>query len=76
MNNARRKTLSALYEKVEELKTLLEEVAEEEQEAFDNIPENLAGSERYESAEEAVENLDSAVSALEEALEYIEYAQE
>lgn len=76
MNNIRRKKLAKLYEELETLKSLLEEVAEEEQEAFDNIPENLQYTGRYEKAEEAVDNLDTAVSALEEALESIELAQE
>lgn len=76
MNNIRRTKLAKLYEELETLKSLLEEVAEEEQEAFGNIPENLQYTERYEKAEEAVDNLDTAVSALEEALESIELAQE
>lgn len=76
MNNIRRKKLTTLYEQIEELKTLLEDVHADEEEAFDNIPENLEGSERYEKSQEAVENLDCAISALEEALECIEAAQE
>lgn len=76
MNNIRRKKLAKLYEEIENIKFLLEEIQEEEQEAFDNIPENLEGTERYEKAEEAVCNLESAVNSLEEALEYIECAQE
>lgn len=76
MNNIRRKKLAKLYEEIENIKSLLEEIHEEESEAFDNIPENLEGTERYGKAEEAVDNLDSAIGSLEETLEYIEYAQE
>lgn len=76
MNNIRRKKLAKLYEELETSKSLIEEIYDEESEAFDNIPENLEGTERYEKAEEAVDNLDSAISSLEEALEYIKYAQE
>lgn len=68
MNNPRRKKLNKLMEQIEDLKMALEEILEEEQEAFDNIPENLEGTERYEKAEEAV-------YALEE-IEHIENATE
>lgn len=76
MNNIRRNKLAKLYEELETLKSLLEEIQADEQEAFDNIPENLEGTERYEKAEEAVDNLDAAVDALEDVLDYIEAAQE
>ena len=46
MNNIRRKKLAKLYEEIENIKSLLEEIHEEESEAFDNIPENLEGTER------------------------------
>ena len=76
MNKPRRNALNKLYEKIDELKTLLEDVLAEEQEAFDNIPESLEGSERYCISEAAIENMESAVSSLEEALEYVESAAE
>jgi formiminotetrahydrofolate cyclodeaminase len=63
-----------LYEQLEEIKATLEEIAEEEDEAFNNIPESLEGTERYEAAEAANENLESAVSSFEELLEYLEEA--
>lgn len=74
MNNIRRKKIAKLYEQLEEIKAALEEIAEEEDEAFNNIPESLEGTERYEAAEAANENLESAVSSFEELLEYLEEA--
>lgn len=74
MNNIRRKALQKIYAAIEEAKEDLEMVFDEEQEAFDNIPENLEGSERYEKAEMAVDNLETAMSELEEVLECIEEA--
>lgn len=74
MNKQRRKTLNELYDKLAELRDLLEEVKCEEDDYRDNIPENLQNSERYEKAEEACDNLDYALSSLEEALDYIESA--
>lgn len=76
MNNTRRKQLKAILEKLEDLKAELENVKYDEDDARDNIPESLWGTERYEKAEEACDNLEEAVSNLEEALEYIETAME
>ena len=90
MNNKRRKELTTIHQEIEalkdrllELQEQLETVVDEEREAFENIPENLAGSDRYERAEEAVDLLDEALEALDEAisgldttLENIENAQE
>lgn len=74
MNNIRRKKIAKLMEQLEELKTTLEEIQEEEEEAFDNIPESLWGTERYEMAEAANDNLTSAIDSFEELLEYLEEA--
>lgn len=83
MNNDRRKEISRIIEeiesavstakeKLEELQSSIESVRDEEQECMDNMPENLQGSERYETAEQAVENLDSAASSIEELIEAID----
>lgn len=83
MNNNRRKEISKIIEdiesavstakeKLEELQTSIESVRDEEQEYMDNMPENLQGSERYETAEQAVGNLDSAASSIEELIEAID----
>ena len=66
--------LAKLYEELEAIKTLLKEIQEDEQEAFDSIPENLEATTKDEKAEEAIDNLDAAVNALEDALEYIKAA--
>ena len=74
MNNIRRKKIAKLQEQLEEIKSLLEEIAEEEEEAFNNIPESLEGTERYEMAEAANDNLASAIDSFDELLEYLEEA--
>lgn len=76
MNKIRRKTLNELFDKLAELRDLLEEVKCEEEDYRDNMPENLQNSERYEIADNACYNMDSAISSLEEALDYIEEAAE
>lgn len=68
MNATRRKMLASLSKKVEELKSALESIMEEEEEYRDNMPENLQGSERYEKADEACYALEDAVSQLEDCV--------
>ena len=53
---------------------MVSSVLDEEEDAFDNIPENLQGSERYEKTEDAIdclndasENIDAAIEKLNEA---------
>lgn len=55
MNNSRRKRISKIADALNELKGQIDELYEEEQEAFENIPESLQGTERYEVAENAVD---------------------
>lgn len=90
MNNARRKQIAALADRLsalagelEELKSSMEDIESEEEEYRDNMPENFQNSERYEKADAAVDALESAVSSLEEVAssieecrEYLEQAQE
>jgi len=66
MNKIRRKEIAQAIELMEQAREILEAVADEEQEAFDNLPENIRNSERGETMEqyigmleEAVENLDT-----------------
>ena len=73
MNNIRRKVLKSILEEIEEIKNRLEGVLSDEEEAFDNIPENLQGTERYEKAEEIISYLEDAISELDESISSIEY---
>lgn len=74
MNRERRKNIQSIIDQLEELMGSIELVQDEEEEYRDNIPENLQGSERYETADEAVGNLEAAVSSLEEVISYLEEA--
>ena len=69
MNKERRnRIVSAIY-KIEEL---IQNILDDEQESYDNMPENLLTSENAIVSEEAQESLDSAINALEEAISYLE----
>ena len=75
MNNTRRKQIQVIIDKLLAIREDLDLIRDEEQEAFDNTPENLYGSERYERAEEAVDNLDEAYDAFDDIIDYLEEAQ-
>lgn len=69
MNKERRRKIDKAIENVnslqnilEELQQQIEEIRDEEQDYLDNIPENLQNSERYETAENALDNLEEAVN--------------
>lgn len=74
MNKERRKEIQVVINRIEELKSDLETIVEDEQAYLDSIPENLMNSERYERAEDAVGNLESAMDSLNDAEEALEEA--
>ena len=74
MNNVRREFIQNLVDKLYDIQSDLDSIQEEEQEAFDNIPENLQNSERYEQAGAAVAALDSAAENLCECINSLEEA--
>ena len=67
MNAQRRKMLGKVIDLMYEAQTLLEDVRDEEQEAFDNMPEGLQASSRGEAMEDAISTMDDIISNLEDA---------
>lgn len=65
MNNARRKQINDLKDRLQECLEDLEILRDEEQEYFDNMPEGLQNSERGMAAESAASNLSDACESLE-----------
>lgn len=74
MNKIRRKNLQRVIDRLEELKSAIEDLHDEEEEYLDRIPDNLQGSARYEKAENACSELEDAVSSLEDTISSIEAA--
>ena len=72
MNKARRQQLSKWLEEMENIKSELETICSDEQDYFDNMPENLQGSQRGCDSEEYIEQMEEAVSSIEEAISIIE----
>lgn len=67
MNKDRRKRISALIEQIENLSADVVALADEEQEAFDNLPESLQDGERGQAMSDAVDKLNDAASDLSNA---------
>ena len=71
MNRVRRKSLKDVLGKMDELSAVLENVKDaiqavldEEQEAYDNLPEGLQEAERGQQMQEYIEALEGAVDSL------------
>ena len=72
MNKQRRKSLTEAYGKLAKVKESIEFLRDEEQEAFDNLPEGIQESERGEQMQEYVDSLENALTSLEEAIDYLD----
>ena len=72
MNNKRRKEISKISSILEDAKSRLSTVIDEEQEDFDNMPESLQGSERGCESEEALDSMNDALDSIESAIEYLD----
>lgn len=76
MNAKRRKEIGKILNKinerimatVDEIQTDIDNIRTEELEVVENMPENLQGTERYETAEQAVDYLNDAYDAFEDAV--------
>lgn len=71
MNNLRRKMLRNVVGTLEEARDGVVGVLDEEQEAYDNLPEGLQASERGEAMSENVDILDEVVEEIDEVIEKI-----
>lgn len=74
MNRLRRARLQSVSDTVAEFIGTLHDIRDNEEDYKENMPENLYGSERYEKAEEAIDQISDAIDSLEEATELIEEA--
>lgn len=73
MNKARRKSLKAILERMDELTAVIEEVKEdlqvvmdEEEEALGNLPESLQEGERGQQMQEYIDTLEGVIDSLSE----------
>lgn len=73
MNKQRRREIIEVIKRIEKI---VSSILSDEEEAFDNMPENLQNSERGDISQDAQDNLSCAVDSLEEAISYLEEASE
>ena len=69
MNIQRRKEISRIKKTLEEAINDLQNVLDDEQAAFDNLPENLQESDRATEMQDYIDNLETAIGNIEEALD-------
>ena len=74
MNNKRRKEISNNLNSLIMIKENFERILSDEEDSYDNIPENLYGSDKVIVSEAAMDILDEIIVFLEEAVDNIESA--
>ena len=73
MNKQKRKQLEKSSGLIDEARDIIQGVMEEEQEAYDNLPENFQSGERGGEMTEYIESLEETVGFLDEAKAAMEY---
>lgn len=71
MNKERKQHIEAVINRIGELQAELEGIRDEEQNAYDNMPESIQESERGEKMWHNIDDLEHAFSALVDAEEYL-----
>ena len=66
MNKQRRKELEKALELIAEARGIIENCRDDEQDAFDNLPESIQESERGETMEGFIDILDEAIDNLDD----------
>jgi hypothetical protein len=72
MNKERRKKIIDAISMIGKIEDFLQNILDDEQEAYENMPDGVKTSENGMISEEAQENLGSAIDALEDAISYLE----
>lgn len=68
MNKTRRKVIEEVIDQLGTLKEQIESVGEEENEAYDNLPEGIQYSERGEAMSDNASDLEQAASDLDDIM--------
>lgn len=72
MNNARRKEIARAVALLNEAQTIIATCAEEEQEAYDNMPESLQESERGQQSYVAADTMASTADNIQSCVDDLE----
>lgn len=71
MNKQRRKEIEKVVSQLEDIQADIDALRDEEEEAYDNLPESLQDSERGEAMQEAIDQLEEASSSVGDAIDYL-----
>lgn len=74
MNAQRRKQLERIIDKLDALNAEIESIRDDEQNAYDNMPESLQDSDRGERMTTIIDYIDDATSSLGDVIDYLESA--
>lgn len=72
MNKNRRKELKNIVDQLNDLKSSIDFVTDDERFAFDNLPESFQGSEKGEKIEENIDDLEEVIESIEECISTLE----
>ena len=72
MNNKRRERLGKAKGYLEEANSIVDAVRDEEEDALDNMPENLQSGDRYDQMEECVGCLSDIIHFIESTIDKID----
>lgn len=72
MNNKRRAEIRKIHMVLETILSDIERVKDEEELAYDNMPENLQYSDRGEASQEAIDCLEEVYNNMEEIIDLLE----
>lgn len=68
MNKQRRGIISKCIEELEDIKSRLEDVQNEEESAYDNLPDSLMYSEKGDTMQENIDNLSNVIGYIEDSI--------
>ena len=75
MNKQRRNSIQKALDQLADIRSSVEEINTEEQDAFDNLPESFQDAERGEIIQEAIDFLETATGDLDAVIDSLEQAQ-
>lgn len=76
MNNERRAELKKAITHLDDARTIVEQIRDDEQDSYDNMPEGLQSSSKGERLEEITDQLSETASTIEQCVTDIEQAME
>ena len=72
MNKDRRNQIKKVISMLQNAKEILNSICDEEQDAYDNMPENLQGSMRASDMEDAISEMSDALDAIDDVCDTLE----